>query len=253
MTFPTLIASLGAASIGFVLGWTLYFANRGKSGNLTVADIAAIAGVLAGSTIVAFLDGFGIPDMERAFVFGGYGIGVLIGFLTYFQLYRASLREGANPENGEALKSLQEARAFSAVPFLPKRTLLRANQVVSGSLTPQGDLSEAIAAAEAASTDLAIRIENATDPNHKDYDPVGYLKFVRLQQHVTQIEEHLYTLSALAGLNSSELSALLGALNQEATNLNNEADRLKEATADITQLADTFDLLNTLTEKLRAL
>lgn len=251
MTFSTLFGTLGSFGIGFVLGWTLYFANRGKSGNLSVAELAAIAGVIAGSTIITFLDGIGVPNTDRAFLFGGYGLGVLIGFLTYFFLYRSSLGQAQSP-TGIALMSVQETTAPAARNFSRAPSVMRSRSAGRVS-TPQGDLNAAIVAAAETADQLYVARENALDPDHEDYDPAEASKISVL---LTQTDYLLRDLRIAAGvqyLSSAGVSDLLDTLETETTALKEEAGRMKEATGKMTKVSEMFTSLDTIIGKLREL
>lgn len=253
MSLAVTIGTLGSDSIGFVLGWTLYFANRGKSGDLSVAELGAIAGVIAGSTVITFLDGFGIPDAQRVFLFGGYGIGVLIGFMTYFQLFRLSLRKDAESGAGEVLRSPAEASSY----FKTTNDLMRSGPVMQprsrAPIPTRSELDAAIAAAEAVSSDLALRRANATDPSHADYDEEESSKIRALQQDVSGALRTLYMIAALQDLNSDVLRGAINTLESETDALKTEASRLKTASADINKLTEMFEMLNALIEETRKL
>ena len=84
---------LGGFGLGFVIGWTLYFANRGKAGKLSVSDIAALITAIAGGAVIGFF-GKAPDEAAAALAIGFYGFGLFIGFLTYYGLYRKALGEG---------------------------------------------------------------------------------------------------------------------------------------------------------------
>lgn len=256
MTLSVFIGTLGAASIGFVLGWTLYFANRGKSGDLSVADIAAIAGVIAGSTVIGFLDGFGIAEADQAYLFGGYGIGVFIGFMTYFGLYRASLRANAEPGTGAVLAGLalqSRGEVQSTAAFSPAARALSTQAPAAAPQMPQRAVQACITAGEALQKDLATRRENASDPNHADYDLDEYDRLTEVQDQVRDLLKPLYLMSVLTHLTSDAVQEFITLLESETKALKTEADRLKTASTDITELGKTFETLTALIEEVRNL
>jgi len=253
LILTTLIGTLGAAGIGFVLGWTLYFAIRGRSGELSIAELTAIAGVIAGSVVTAFLDGIGIPEAQRAYIFGGYGLGVLVGFLWYFTLYKRSLVETAKPEDGLALMSLNEVEKVTRSTPIAVAKGSQSFRSTAAHMPSRSDLSAAIKAAEAVSAELGKLRENTTDPNHEDYAPEHATELRALHREVSGLLQSLYLAAALVELNSPELSDLLGTMKAEAAALKKEAGRLKEAAADIASLNETFETLNSLVEKIKAI
>ncbi len=251
MGLSTLIGTLGSAGIGFVLGWTLYFANRGKSGNLSVAEIASIAGVIAGSTVVAFLNGFGTPETDRAFLFGGYGIGVCIGFLTYYLLLRSALGK----EGSDAGIALQSFRGDG----LPRSAQQTARQIASGPARfarqrqsgQGGSRAAAIRAAEAMLDDLIERRKRARDPSHAEYDLEEADKIRAHQKTLKGILYELYMADVVAQMSSDEIRVFLDALETETEALSTEAARLKDASKNLDALNGTINALNTFITELR--
>jgi hypothetical protein len=68
---------IGAALFGVVLGWLIYFVNRHRRGEVALTDIGSlIAAVGAGAVLSLFPSG---TDL-----FGAYGIGLAVGFFSYF-------------------------------------------------------------------------------------------------------------------------------------------------------------------------
>jgi hypothetical protein len=68
---------LGAAFFGVVVGWYAYYVNRYRKADVQLGDLA---------TLIAVLGGAGILHLFPAGtdLFAAYGIGVAIGFFTYF-------------------------------------------------------------------------------------------------------------------------------------------------------------------------
>jgi len=199
METATIIGTLGATGIGFVLGWTLYFAIRGRSGELSIAELTAIAGVIAGSVVTAFLEGTGIPEGQRAYVFGGYGLGVLFGFLWYFTLYKRSLLNTANPEDGLALMSLNEVEKIATPNSTVGMRALQSRLSVASTELSRNDLFAATKATEAVSTMLGQLRENITDPSHEDYAPEHATALRALHREVSGLLQSLYLAAAMVG------------------------------------------------------
>ncbi|GAA3707485.1 hypothetical protein GCM10022224_086300 [Nonomuraea antimicrobica] len=76
------MAVLGAICFGLVIGWITYGALRRRQSGAPLTDLAAVlASVLApvgGGLVVALLDA---PE-----VFGGYAVGLAVGFFGYLVL-----------------------------------------------------------------------------------------------------------------------------------------------------------------------
>jgi hypothetical protein len=67
---------IGAGAFGFVLGWNLYFVNRYRTDEITLSNLTSLVGVLGGAGILALFP-------AKTQLFGAYGIGLALGFLTY--------------------------------------------------------------------------------------------------------------------------------------------------------------------------
>ena len=71
-----MLALLGAAGFGFLMGWQLYFLNRYRK-EVTLLDLGSVVSVLAGAAILALF-----PAGTE--LFGAYGLGLFLGFFSYF-------------------------------------------------------------------------------------------------------------------------------------------------------------------------
>ncbi len=74
MTLP----EAGALGFGLVVGWFLYFVNRYRRTEASFTDITTIIGAVGGAAVTSL---FGAAS-ER--LFGAYGLGLAIGFFSYF-------------------------------------------------------------------------------------------------------------------------------------------------------------------------
>lgn len=63
---------------GLVIGWFLYFVNRYRTSEASFTDITTILGAVGGGAVTSL---FGEGS---AALFGAYGIGLAIGFFSYF-------------------------------------------------------------------------------------------------------------------------------------------------------------------------
>lgn len=73
----TRIQVLGAVGFGAIIGWLVYYINRYRTGDVQFSDLATVIGILGGGAILALFP-------ASTDLFGGYGIGLFIGFFSYF-------------------------------------------------------------------------------------------------------------------------------------------------------------------------
>ncbi len=73
----TRIQILGAVGFGAIIGWLVYYINRYRTGDVQFSDLATVIGILGGGAILALFP-------ASTDLFGGYGIGLFIGFFSYF-------------------------------------------------------------------------------------------------------------------------------------------------------------------------
>ncbi len=71
------IDEAGGLGFGLVIGWFLYFVNRYRRSEASFTDITTVLGAVGGAAVTSL---FG----EGGRIFGAYGIGLAIGFFTYF-------------------------------------------------------------------------------------------------------------------------------------------------------------------------
>ena len=71
------IKIVGAAAFGALIGWYVYYINRHRPDQVQFGDLVTIIGVLGGGAILALFP-------AGSDLFGGYGIGLAIGFFGYF-------------------------------------------------------------------------------------------------------------------------------------------------------------------------
>lgn len=73
----TSVQEWGAFAFGLVIGWFTYFVNRHRTGEVTLGDVATIVGAVGGAAVLALFP-------AGTDLFGGYGIGLAVGFFGYF-------------------------------------------------------------------------------------------------------------------------------------------------------------------------
>lgn len=71
------IKIVGAAAFGALIGWYVYYINRHRPDQVQFGDLVTIIGVLGGGAILALFP-------AGSDLFGGYGIGLAIGFFGYY-------------------------------------------------------------------------------------------------------------------------------------------------------------------------
>lgn len=71
------IQLLGAGGFGVIIGWYLYYINRYRKGDVQLSDLVTVIGILGGGAVLALFP-------ARTDLFGAYGIGLFIGFFSYF-------------------------------------------------------------------------------------------------------------------------------------------------------------------------
>ena len=73
----TRLQIFGAIGFGAIIGWLVYYINRYRTGDVQFSDLATVIGILGGGAILALFP-------ASTDLFGGYGIGLFIGFFSYF-------------------------------------------------------------------------------------------------------------------------------------------------------------------------
>jgi len=76
-TFLALIELLGAACFGAIIGWLVYYINRYRTAAVQFSDLVTIIGIIGGGAVLALFP-------AQSALFGAYGIGLAIGFFSYF-------------------------------------------------------------------------------------------------------------------------------------------------------------------------
>jgi len=67
----------GAGCFGAIIGWYVYYINRYRKGDVQLSDVVTLIGILGGGAIQALFK----PDGA---LFGAYGVGLAVGFFSYF-------------------------------------------------------------------------------------------------------------------------------------------------------------------------
>jgi hypothetical protein len=67
----------GAGCFGVLIGWYVYYINRYRKSDVQFSDLVTLIGVIGGGAIMALFP-------SRTDLFGAYGIGLAVGFFSYF-------------------------------------------------------------------------------------------------------------------------------------------------------------------------
>ncbi len=67
----------GAICFGALIGWYVYYINRYRKSDVQLSDIVTLIGAIGGGAVLALFK-------AGTDLFGGYGIGLAIGFFGYF-------------------------------------------------------------------------------------------------------------------------------------------------------------------------
>ena len=73
----SIVALLGAAGFGAIIGWLVYYINRYRVAAVQFSDLTTLMGIIGGGAVLALFP-------ARSALFGAYGIGLAIGFFSYF-------------------------------------------------------------------------------------------------------------------------------------------------------------------------
>lgn len=67
----------GAGAFGTVIGWYIYYINRHRRDDVTATDLVTLIGIIGGTAVLALFP-------AQSDLFGAYGVGLAIGFFSYF-------------------------------------------------------------------------------------------------------------------------------------------------------------------------
>ncbi len=67
----------GAGAFGFLIGWYVYYINRYRKADVQLSDLVTLLGVIGGGAVTTLFK-------AESPLFGAYGIGLGLGFFTYF-------------------------------------------------------------------------------------------------------------------------------------------------------------------------
>ena len=109
----------GAIGFGLVIGWFLYFVNRYRRSEASFTDITTVLGAVGGAAVTSLFPG-------GTALFGAYGLGLAIGFFSYFLILVVMVAMSRNfgvdyfldgrrkvPGAGESIPGETQAPSFS--------------------------------------------------------------------------------------------------------------------------------------------
>lgn len=233
------IALAGAASMGFVIGWTLYFANRGRSGAISATELVAMAGVVGGGAVLSWVDKSGVLGPG---LFGAFGIGLLAGFLAYLIMLRRT-----RPDNGPAI----ELEAMVTTAARPSFRSFGRFEAESAEAPQAREIVDELKRSRDQVEALLREVGIALDLGGLSGSDKAALEAAagRLRTLRDELNDKIIAIS----FGSAEVSALLAALEAETKALNDEADRMKRITKQIGKVNGALASLTGLIEKLKSL
>jgi hypothetical protein len=67
----------GAGAFGLLIGWYVYYINRHRREEVSATDLVSLLGVIGGAAILKLFP-------AQTDLFGAYGLGLAVGFFSYF-------------------------------------------------------------------------------------------------------------------------------------------------------------------------
>lgn len=236
----------GAFCFGFLLGWLVYYINRHRTGEVQLADLGTIVGVVAGAAVTAFLGkGSGLtfdPNM-----FGAYSIGLLAGFLSYLIIMFVLVRRSGGQYDSlyfldgrrivpDGKYEVPEAYRFRPMGEVPQFLALSHTPSVS-------QLSQTASNLRQAAVDLSNRAASEPDAStrHAMSDRVD-----DLQTMADVVEAKI----AIINFQSEEVLNAIAGLTATAKSLNKEAQKMKSVTRALNQAAKVIGVAQKLLDQL---
>lgn len=85
MTTEHTLPLLGSAAFGILIGWFVYYINRYRKGDVQFSDLTTLIGIIGGGSVMTLFESK-TPGLTKEEMFGAYGIGLFLGFFSYFAL-----------------------------------------------------------------------------------------------------------------------------------------------------------------------
>ena len=85
----SIIQLLGAGGFGTLIGWYVYYINRYRKETARLSDLVTLIGVIGGGSVLALFP-------ASTDLFGAYGLGLAIGFFSYFGVLNSYVKHSGN-------------------------------------------------------------------------------------------------------------------------------------------------------------
>jgi len=128
----------GAGAFGAVIGWYIYYINRHRRDDVTATDLVTLIGIIGGTAVLALFP-------AHSDLFGAYGIGLAVGFFSYFLIMVILVGISANfsvdyfldgrrkkPTGDYYIPTLDETKGNMPAPMGPPRPLVRTQDTLPG-------------------------------------------------------------------------------------------------------------------------
>ncbi len=79
----------GAFAFGLLVGWYVYYINRYRKGDVQWSDLVTLIGIIGGTAVLSLFP-------QGTALFGAYGLGLAVGFFTYFIVLQIMVRISKN-------------------------------------------------------------------------------------------------------------------------------------------------------------
>jgi len=169
------VAGWGALAFGAVVGWFIYYINRYRRGDVQISDVTTLIGAIGGAGVLVLFRKEGTDD--GGLLFGAYGIGLALGFFSYYVVLVILVSKSpnfdadwfldgrrVNPGEGIGYGDNQSRAMVESVAALPRTQIFN----IGG---PQGATQQS--AFEAADTGLGQAGPSDDDPAMPAIDEVS--------------------------------------------------------------------------------
>ena len=232
----------GAFSLGALIGWFIYSTNRYRREESKLTDVASLISAIAGAGIVTLVDGDGeLPFASDVVLFGAYGLGLWVGFLSYFlvlvRLVHASeaftwtwFLDGRrlDPEPGTSIPG-EAARTIWPVSAARHLSMQSMPETGGGarSVSPKDEAKQRRDDALNDIIDSLVELDSAiagtADQNLRE-------QLIEKRDELSKQQGELAAIQVREIVNSDEVKQALASLKVITAELTTEAGKLKQAT-----------------------
>ncbi len=114
------IGAFGGVGFGAVIGWYVYLVTRYRTGSFDLQTVSALIGIVGGATIT------GLFGESSTVTFGGYGIGLALGFFSYYRELRSLVDKSENFNEDwflDGRRKLPDPKKGEAIPETIRETV----------------------------------------------------------------------------------------------------------------------------------